>query len=181
MDIVKGARQGSVTSFLGSLRDQDVWGLRPALDPVENGLYTTTGIGAMVFDLSVGAGKGSSKILIEATDFIEVTAYLKAFDPDQELGEVELSPLECVKRTLEATDTEVSFKVSLAKHSRKVTIPRAQWAGFVALSEEWLADLTSGPDADGVLQPGPAIERCRAQVRDALAKEAELRNKLKRG
>jgi hypothetical protein len=59
----------------------------------------------------------------EIEDFIQT---LSDFDPDAEPGLVET-----VSRTLRCTDGVVSFRTSLAKGSRTVTVPAAEWSDFV--------------------------------------------------
>lgn len=172
--IVRGGIGRGTLSFIASLAEQDVWGLRPELDTTTDGKYDHNGVDAMLFELSIGQGKGSTKVQIDGSEFCDVASLLGSFDPDAEESDEELSALECIRRTLKRDGENVTFKVSLAKHSRSVSVPVGTWPDFVKLFADWSADLVL-PDGSS----GPAVEKCREVVRQVLEQEAAARAKVR--
>ncbi len=152
--MLKGIRGGSETrSFVGALREQDFWGflrtgpgvdadgndIEVPLDPVENGEYTTDGSLALTTDLSIGQGRGSTKVQITASDLREVQGFLKSYDPDAPQGH--RSVLDIVKATITKDDEFYRFKVSDAPNSRTVSVPVGAWDGFVEFLGEMTEDI----------------------------------------
>lgn len=108
--------------------------LNEVLPALTVGDYLTDGTAAFRFETSIGNGKGSTVLPLGAADLPSIVGALSA--PLVDLDK--LSPAECIRRTIArtpATDTEpavISFKVSLAKHSRTVIVPEDQWPAFLA-------------------------------------------------
>lgn len=94
------------------------------------GDFLTNGRQAFRFETSIGNGKGSTVLPLPATDLPNMLAALT--EPVSDLDK--LPPSECIRRTIarDAETGEVTFKVSLAKHSRTVIVPSGEWDNFLA-------------------------------------------------
>ncbi len=143
----KGGSQA--VSFVGALRAQDYWGWYATLgegdnlvvtDPVKDGVPETEGLLALWTDLSIGTGRGSTKVQISAGDLREIAPILTAYNPDAPQGSAR-SVAEIVKATLGRDDEFYSFKVSDEKNSRTVKVPIDAWPAFVAFISEMNADI----------------------------------------
>jgi len=88
---------------------------------------------AVHFSVSVGNGRGSTRLELTGDHVAPVREALRGWSPDEDLSE--LPPAECIRRTIAREtddDTEiVSFKLSLAPNSRKCKIPTSEWSGFL--------------------------------------------------
>ncbi len=164
--VIRGGASVTTLSFINALAAQNVWGIRPDLDPRIDGEYTTDGTEALIFELSVGQGRGSSKLEVEGADFEGVVESLSDFDPDAELSE-DMKPSEVIKRTIRLSPdgSAVQFKISNAKHSRSVTVPRESWTEFVELWKKWQAGI----------EDGSSVASCRQAVEEVLAQQARTR------
>lgn len=136
------------TSIVAGLMAQVKASKAIVLRDIEGGNVKTLndgdGLEAIEVKLSVGNGKGSSRLDLVATDLRSVNELLCEFDPEVDKLS-DLTPAECVSRTIqreEVKDSEdiVSFKISLAKNSRSIKVPVSEWAAFVEFMgnlEEW--------------------------------------------
>jgi len=85
---------------------------------------------AIRYSVSVGQGRGSSKVDLNGGDVPGVVAALYNFDPEEDLSH--LSPVECIGRTIvRAKDGSTTFKLSLAKNARSVKVPAGEWNNFL--------------------------------------------------
>ena len=75
-----------------------------------------------------GTKRGSAKMAIRGDQWNDLVMELASFDQEADLGD--LDPAECARRTIHVNDDgDVTFKVSLAKHSRFITVPAGEWRG----------------------------------------------------
>lgn len=81
------------------------------------------------FDVSVGIGKGATKVSLGGNDVSGVLSALRGFDPNADLSS--LTPGEVVARTIKVEGEEISFRVTLAKNARTVNVPVKEWASFL--------------------------------------------------
>jgi hypothetical protein len=94
--------------------------------------YQTDGSASIHYAVSVGNGRGSSKVELTGDQLAPVADALAAWDPEADLSG--LTPAECIERTISVDkDGVTSFRLSLAKNSRSTRIPAGEWAGYVAL------------------------------------------------
>ena len=94
------------------------------------GDYLTDGRAAFGYETSAGNGKGSTLVKLPATDLDSISEALDGIDIDRDIAT--LSPAECIRRTATREGSEVVFKLSLAKHSRQVAVPVAEWPDFLS-------------------------------------------------
>jgi hypothetical protein len=98
------------------------------------GDYLTNGRDAFRFETSIGNGKGSTVLSLGARDLAGISDALRA--PLVDLDR--LSPVECIRRTIarnpgaDGEGPSITFKVSLAKHSRTVVVPESSWPEFLS-------------------------------------------------
>lgn len=136
------------TAVVTTLRNQpSAWGYTTDLDPREDGEYTTPGLAAVAWDVSVGNGRGSSKLTISGADSSDAAEVLAAFDPHApDTAEADVSVAEAIRRTIavegdapeegKADERNVTFRTSLKRNARTVRIPIGEWGDFQALSAE---------------------------------------------
>lgn len=121
---------------------------KETLDAVRRG-----DLSAVNFSVSVGNGRGSTRLDLTGDHVGPVRAALRAWDPAEDLSE--LPPEECVRRTISSDGEEVTFKLSLAKNSRNVRIPVDEWPAFLDFMDS-VGEWTSA-----------ALEHFRANLADA--------------
>ena len=143
-----GLRLGGVSSVVGlvatlraAIARGDVWAWfgsnddGSSTDPIaDDGSFMTDGTAAVRFEASIGEGRGSAKVNIGAADLVEISEYLKSWDPnaDVESGR----PIDVVKSTIAAEGDYITFKVSNAKNSRSIKVPVGEWPAFKRLLSE---------------------------------------------
>lgn len=82
------------------------------------------------FQVSVGDGRGATRVNLTGDQIGGVVEALSAFRLDA--GEPDnLPPGEVVKRTIKVDKGEVTFRLTLAKNAREVSIPVNEWASFL--------------------------------------------------
>lgn len=104
-------------------------------EPIVKGEYLTDGVDSVTLKFSVGNGKGSTAVEIPGRQLDEVANVLEGWEV---VDLDKLSAAECIRRTIarNAEDKTIEFKVSLAKNSRTVVVPEAEWDGFVQFMSE---------------------------------------------
>jgi hypothetical protein len=111
---------------------------------------------------SVKTGTASTVFKVSGDQIGSLAAVLADFNVDaEEVVDPNMTMEETVRRTIQV-DTEsgnVSFKLSLAKHSRSVNVPVAEWPQFVAYLQGLDSKLVS------------VVERARKVREDANAEE----------
>lgn len=129
------------------------------LDPTtEDGGYEfepdeTEAHGALSILLSIGdGGRGSAKMNVTGSEISEVADVLRNWDPEDENPE-KLSAAQIVQRTLSLDDDDefgkvsegkgvVTFRTSLAKHTRTIRVPRVEFGNFIGMIDETFGPLT---------------------------------------
>jgi hypothetical protein len=96
----------------------------------ERGLLESgDGRGGVRFDVSVGLGKGATKVSLGGNEVGGVLAALRGFDPNADVSS--LTPGEIVARTIKIEGDDVTFKITLAKNARTVNVPVKEWPSFL--------------------------------------------------
>jgi len=122
----------SVASFIAGLQMGQSFDL---VDGKPDGLKEGDGTAAIQYSVSVGSGRGSAKVDLNGSQVPGVVEALKGFDPEADLSG--LTPAECIGRTISRnSDGSTTFKLSLAKNSRSVKIPKDEWDNFLAYMAE---------------------------------------------
>lgn len=144
-------------------------------DPIPVGTYLTDGSAGLVLSFSVGNGKGSTLVELRGNQLDEVANELAGWEP---VDVDKLSPSECIRRTIarDPETGEVTFKVSLAKNSRTVTVPGDSWNDFVEFMDTY-----AGNVGEGVKHYRGVVATIEAEAAVKAAKEAEAKAKASAG
>ena len=92
--------------------------------------------GQVTFAVSVGIGRGATRLILPVEEVADVNAAIRGFNPA--ISAEDYSPAEVVARTLRVVadedggDPMVTFQVSYRPHSRIVQVPVREWNAFVS-------------------------------------------------
>jgi hypothetical protein len=81
------------------------------------------------FAVSVGDGRGSTRMNLTGDQIPGVVATLRSFDIDRNAEEA--SPAEVIARTIVREGDVVQFRVSAKPNARTVSIPMKEWGAFL--------------------------------------------------
>jgi hypothetical protein len=101
----------------------------------KNGKYTTDGLSSVGTRVSMskegaGKGRGSCVVDLNGEQIREASDALSAWDPEAEPEEVSIA--EAINRTIKTEkDGTITFALSLAKNTRRVQIPAAEWDNYL--------------------------------------------------
>jgi hypothetical protein len=83
----------------------------------------------VTFAVSVGDGRGSTRMNLTGDQISPVVAMLRSFDLDRNAEEA--SPAEVIARTIVREGDVVQFRVSAKPNARTVSIPVKEWGAFL--------------------------------------------------
>jgi hypothetical protein len=92
--------------------------------------------GNISFAVSVGIGRGATRLILPVEEVADVNAVIRAFNPS--VAAEDYSPADVVARTLRVQPAEdggeahVTFQFSYKPHSRIVQVPVREWNAFVS-------------------------------------------------
>ena len=132
----------SFTPFMVSKSNSVVDHMR---SQVMSGKGFTQEDGNVYLAVSVGIGRGASRMILNAEQVGSVAQVIAAFNPA--IKPEYYSPAMVAARTLategEGEEAKVTFQLSYAPHSRSYSIPVKEWSSFVA----FMADATEWSEA----------------------------------
>jgi hypothetical protein len=89
---------------------------------------------AVRWEVSVGQGRGATRLGLNGDQIGDVIASLRSFDASADPEA--MSPAEVVARTIAVEGDAVTFRVTNAKNARTVSIPRGEFQAFIAHLEQ---------------------------------------------
>ncbi len=92
-------------------------------------LSSGNGRRGVTFAVSVGDGRGSTRMNLTGDVIPGVLATLRSFDIDR--NPEDATPAEVIARTIIRSDDTVQFRVSAKPNARTVTIPVKEWGAFL--------------------------------------------------
>jgi hypothetical protein len=100
------------------------------------GHYLAVGDGrkAVRWEVSVGQGRGATRLGLNGDQIRPVIEALRAFDTSADPEA--MSPAEVVRRTIGVEGDSVTFRVTNAKNARTASIPRVEFQAFIAHLEQ---------------------------------------------
>jgi hypothetical protein len=133
---------------LSSIHDASIDDIDLMAPEIAVGDYLTAGAGAVRFETSIGNGKGSTVMVLGGSDLASVVKALH--EPVIDLERLPVA--ESIRRTIarnpaaDGSPATITFKLSLAKHSRSIVVPESDWSAFVAYVETLDAKVSDAVD-----------------------------------
>lgn len=92
-------------------------------------LTSGNGRSALRYEVSVGIGRGATRLALGGEEVSGFLAAIRDFNPSANAEA--MTPAEVVRRTIAVEGEEVTFRVSNAKNARQVSVPIQEWQAFV--------------------------------------------------